>query len=82
MVCSNAASEDISDSGPYEVDFDVGVLSVTRNLFSLINDSLLEVNEMITISLLNTSLDSRRNEGTMKSFTFTIQDADGKLVQT
>ena len=82
MVCSNAETEDISDSGPYEVDFGVGILNVTRKLFYLVNDSLLEFDEMFTISLLNTSLDSQRHDGTMESFTFTIQDADGKLVQT
>ena len=65
------------------MNFGVGVLSVTTGtLFSLVNDNLLEFDETFTISLLSTSLDSRRNVGTMESFTFTIQDADGKLVQT
>ena len=65
------------NSGPYTVQFDVGLLSTTLNI-SINDDDIFEDNEMFSIGIDSSSLPNRVTIGNHSRSTVTIIESVGK----
>ena len=65
------------NSGPYSVQFNVGVTRVSFNV-SINNDNILEEDEIFTLNINSSSLTNRITIGDHSQTTVTILDNDGE----
>ena len=65
------------NSGPYTVQFDVGVMRATLNI-SINDDNIFEDNEMFIVSINSSSLPNRVTIGSHSQSTVTIIESVGK----
>ena len=67
------------NSGPYTVQFDVGLMRATLNI-SINNDNIFEDNEMFSIGIDSSSLPNRVTIGNHSLSTVTIIESVGKYL--